>query len=429
VADPAVVVLSSEDYGSIDDLLAVRRAIAALVLYRVRPGELDRVLPSLREGDDVCLVDDPQLLVDYRLHAMARRAGVDPMTGFLDRASFARAASAALPIALLVTNLDHFKRFNDHHGHMVGDELLREAGARIRSAVPGDALVARIGGDSFAVALAAHHDPRGTAAAIRAAIDGSPLHAEGTTTVSIGLAVRTAEASYDDLLDHAEGALYAAKARGRDRIVDHAERERAARERDGHLELESFEEMTRVLTERVADVIAERGRRVFQSLRDQADVDALTGLATRRYLDRRLPFELAQARERGRPLSIGLLDVDHFGRVNKEHGWPTGDKILADTSARIREALRASDWAARYGGEEICVVLEGVTGDAARAALERVRAAVGSKPFTTTQGEPLVITVSIGCAELEADDTTSQLIERASARLLVAKREGRDQVR
>jgi two-component system cell cycle response regulator len=247
--------------------------------------------------------------------------------------------------------------------------------------------------------------------------------------MSIGVVVRTTETSYDELLRHADGALYAAKARGRDRIVEHSDREREVRERDGDLEVEGFEEMTRVLAERVADVITERGRRVFQGLREQADLDALTGLAARRYLDRRLPFELERARDRGRPLSVGLLDIDNFGLVNKAHGWPTGDKVLAAAAARIRDALRASDWAARYGGEEICIVLEGVDGEAARAVLERVRAAVAGKPFATTQDEPLAITVSIGCVELGPDETAAQLLERASTRLLLAKRDGRDRVR
>lgn len=422
------MVLSSEDYGSIEDMLIARGAVSALVLYRVRGGELAEVLASLRDGDDVCLVDDPQPLVEHRLRGMARRAGVDPMTGALDRTSFVHRASAELPAALLAINIDRFKRFNDQHGHMVGDELLREAAARTRSAAPGDAYIARISGDLFVVALGAGCDPRPTAAAIHAAIHASPLHAQGTTTISIGLVARTTETSYDELLRRADGALYAAKARGRDRIVDHADREREIRRRDGDLELEGFEEMTRVLAERVADVIAERGRRVFQGLRDQADLDAVTGLANRGYLDRRLPVELERAREHRRPLSVGLLDIDHFGRVNKAHGWPSGDKVLAGTAARIREALRSSDWAARYGGEEICIVLGGVGGDAARAALERVRAAVAGRPFATTRDQLLDITVSIGCAELEPHDTTAHLIERVSSRLLIAKRDGRDRV-
>jgi diguanylate cyclase (GGDEF)-like protein len=255
------------------------------------------------------------------------------------------------------------------------------------------------------------------------------VHDDANVTVSIGLVVRTRETTYDELLRHADGALYAAKARGRDRIVEHAQREREARERDGDLELDGFEEMTRVLAERVADVISWRGRKVFQGLRDQADIDALTGLFTRRYFDRRLGFEVQTAHETGAPLAIGLLDVDHFGRVNKEHGWPTGDRVLADAAARIREALRDSDWAARYGGEEIGIVLAGVGDTAARAALERVATAIRARPFATTQDQPLPITASIGCVTLERGETPAQLLERASARLLEAKREGRDRVR
>ena len=428
MAGPAVVVLCSEDFGSIEDMIIARGAVSALVLYRVRPGELAAVLASVRDGDDVCLVDDPQSLVEHRLRAMARRAGVDPMTGVLDRSSFLHRVSSELPAALLAMNLDRFKRFNDQHGHMAGDELLREAAARARAAAPRDAYLARISGDLFVVALASGCDPAPAAAAIQAAINASPLHVQGTTTVSIGVVTRTTETSCEELLRHADGALYAAKARGRNRIVEHADRVRDIRRRDGDLELEGFEEMTRVLAERVADVITERGRRVFQGLRDQADFDAVTGLATRRYLDRRLPLELERAREHRRPLSVGLVDIDHFGRVNKAHGWPSGDKVLAGTAARIRETLRASDWAARYGGEEICIVLEGVAGDAARAALERVRAAVAGRPFATTQDHLLEITVSIGCAELQPQDTTAHLIERVSDRLLIAKRDGRDRV-
>lgn len=428
MADPAVVVLSSEDFGSIDDLLIARGVVTSLVLYRIRASELADVLAHLRDGDDVCLVDDPQPLVEHRVRAMARRAGIDPMTGVLDRAAFVQAATVQLPAALLAINLDRFKRFNDQHGHMIGDELLREAAARIRSAAPGEACIARISGDLFAVALPAPHDARRVADAIHAAVGAGPLHGKGTTTVSIGVVVRTTETTCDDLLRHADGALFAAKARGRDRIVEHADRVRDARERDADLELEGFEEMTRVVAERVAELIAERGRQVFQGLREQADLDALTGLATRRYLDRRLPVEIERAHRNGRPLSIGLLDLDHFGQVNKEHGWPTGDKVLAATATRIRDGLRATDWAARYGGEEICVVLEGVAGDAARAVLERVRTAVAGAPFATTQDQPLRLTVSIGCVELTPGESASGLVERASTQLLAAKRGGRDRV-
>jgi two-component system cell cycle response regulator len=428
--DPPVVVLRSEDFASIDDMLRAREAIAAPVLFRVEAAALDHVLEALRDGDDVCLAGDPPSLVEFRTRMIARRnaAGIDRLTGLVDRSSFVRALTGDPPAALLVINLDHLKQFNDQHGHMAGDMVLRAAAIRTRAAVPTDALVARTGGDVFSVALAAHHDPRAVAAAIRAAFHATPIYEGATMTVSIGLVVRSTETDYLELASHAEAAVYAAKARGRDCCVAHADRVREARERDGDVELDGFEDMTRVLADRVADVISWRGRRVFQELREQADTDGLTGLHSRRYLDRRLPFEIESARERKGPLSVALLDVDHFGRVNKEHGWPTGDKVLADTAARIRGALRTTDWAARYGGEEICIVLDAALADA-REALDRVRTAVAAAAFTTTSDAPLAITVSIGCAELEPTDTLASLIERASARLLEAKGTGRNQVR
>jgi two-component system, cell cycle response regulator len=428
----------------------------------VRRGELEAALGCVRDVDDVCFDDDPPALIAHRLRRLERQAmGIDPQTGVMNRASLLRAAEAELPAALILVNLDHFKRFNDEHGHDVGDELLRAAAERVRAAVAADAVVARIGGDGFAVALGPQHDARGTAAAIHSALLAAPLVAAvvatpaataigatdpaasaaigaaatgpaaapaATVTGSLGVVVRTVERSFAELLRRAEGALYAAKARGRNCIVEHAQREREAVAGAGDLDLLGFEEMTRVVAERVAAVISGRGRRVFQELRDQADVDALTGLYNRRYLDRRLAFEVGHAKERGTPLVLGLLDVDHFGEVNKRHGWPSGDRVLAEVAQRIRGGLRGSDWAARYGGEELCVVLEGLELLAARAVLERLRAAVGDAAFASTQGAPLVVTVSVGCAELAPEDTAEQLLERASTRLLEAKRTGRDRV-
>ncbi|MEO8699095.1 MAG: GGDEF domain-containing protein [Kofleriaceae bacterium] len=434
MAEP-VIVLRSEDFATIEELARARGAIAAPVMFRVPRDQIPYVLGCLREGDDICLVDDPPALVEHRMRMLATRAagptvGVDALTGLTNRAAFLRGVHEQLPAALLLVNLDHFKQHNDLLGHQAGDDLLRLAAARARAAVPSDAVIARVAGDTFAVALASHHDARRIAAAIRAGFHVAPLHDEVRVTVSIGLAQRTtAEATYDDLMRNAEGSLYSAKARGRDRIVEHADREREARAKDGDVELDGFEEMTRVLAGRVADVIAWRGRRVFQGLRDQADLDVLTGLFTRRYLDRRLAFEVQQAHEAARPLAVGLLDIDHFGRVNKEHGWPTGDRVLGDAAARVREALRDSDWAARYGGEEVCIVLADVGLDVARVVLERVATAMRGALFTTTSGAELPITASIGVAELAPGETMSELVERASSRLLEAKREGRDQVR
>jgi diguanylate cyclase (GGDEF)-like protein len=113
------------------------------------------------------------------------------------------------------------------------------------------------------------------------------------------------------------------------------------------VDVELFEYAARDLTEKAAETIARRGRRLFDRLRETADLDGLTSLYSRRYLDRRLAFELEQAGLRGRAVTVALLDVDDFGRVNKEHGWPTGDLVLMTVADRIRKHVRPTDWVAR----------------------------------------------------------------------------------
>lgn len=178
----------------------------------------------------------------------------------------------------------------------------------------------------------------------------------------------------------------------------------------------------------MAEIIAQRGRKLFGELKEQADMDARTGLFSRRYLDRRLPFELEVSTDEEAPLTVALLDVDHFGAVNKTHGWLTGDKVLREVAARIRASIRALDWAARYGGEEICIVMHGTPLEAARPVLERIRSAVASEAFDTTSGQSIEITVSGGAAEREGDEDLPTLMERVSRKLLQAKQEGRNRI-
>jgi diguanylate cyclase (GGDEF)-like protein len=215
---------------------------------------------------------------------------------------------------------------------------------------------------------------------------------------------------------------------GRNCVIHSDEIARRAREQDRDPALESFENRTRVIAQRIAEVIAQRGRKLFGELKEQADIDALTGLFSRRYLDRPLPFELEVSTEQEAPLTVALLDIDHFGSVNKTHGWPTGDAVLREVAARIRSNTRAEDWAARYGGEEICIVMHGTPIEAARPVLERVRSAVASEPFDTTRGQGIGITVSGGAAERDGDESLAALMERVSRNLLQAKQEGRNRI-
>jgi diguanylate cyclase (GGDEF)-like protein len=331
-----------------------------------------------------------------------------------------------MPLSLLIVDLDHFKQVNDLHGHRGGDDVLTEAARRIARASPRGAVVARIGGDEFTVLhTMSSSEALAVADGIRAEF-AAPMEFVSNLTVSIGCATVTVPGQ--SLFTPADEALYTAKARGRNSVVHYDEILRRARDENRDPALEGFENRTRVIAQRVAELISDRGRRIFGELKKQADVDVLTGLYSRRYLDRRLPVELDVSSERDAPLTIALLDIDHFGNVNKTYGWPSGDKVLNEVAARVRANIRSEDWAARYGGEEVCVVMHGTPLDVARPVLERVRTAVAEAPFLTTNGQEVEITVSGGAAERDGAESLETLMERVSQRLLLAKRGGRNRL-
>ncbi len=160
--------------------------------------------------------------------------------------------------------------------------------------------------------------------------------------------------------------------------------------------------------------------------------DALTGLHNRRYLERRLSEEIARSRRYGHPLSCLFIDADHFKLVNDLHGHSAGDQVLRELSLRVRECLRASDVATRFGGEEFALLLPQTDLVEALKLAERIRHRVQQNPIPAGNGNELAITISIGVSELkEADqeDAGERLISSADAALYQAKQQGRNRVR
>lgn len=163
--------------------------------------------------------------------------------------------------------------------------------------------------------------------------------------------------------------------------------------------------------------------------------DVLTGWHNRRYLAVRINEELARARRGGAGLVCLMLDVDHFKRVNDTWGHVAGDAVLREIAQRVESQVRASDVAARFGGEEFVVLLPGTDAGAAAKLAERIRAAVAATPITVPSGEPVTMTVSIGIADVSPrpDDEDlktlgDSLIARADVALYAAKSAGRDRV-
>ncbi|MCC7411806.1 MAG: diguanylate cyclase [Gammaproteobacteria bacterium] len=161
------------------------------------------------------------------------------------------------------------------------------------------------------------------------------------------------------------------------------------------------------------------------SERRNALTDGLTGIANRRALDRRLAEEHERWRRYGGSLSIAIIDIDHFKRVNDEFGHRAGDKVLTSIAELVRARIRGSDFLGRYGGEEFVVLLPQTPLQAARSAIEALRVEIAGCHFHY-RGTPVPVTVSAGLAEIRAGDGVTSLIERADRALYRAKSLGRN---
>jgi diguanylate cyclase (GGDEF)-like protein len=145
--------------------------------------------------------------------------------------------------------------------------------------------------------------------------------------------------------------------------------------------------------------------------------DSLTGVPNRRAWDLELAREMAVSRRTGIPMSIAMLDLDHFKRFNDQHGHQAGDRLLTQAAALWRAQLREQDYLARYGGEEFCVMVTGLAAEKAADVLGRLLAA-------TPDGQ----TFSAGVASWDGVESPERLVARADEALYHAKRNGRNRV-
>jgi diguanylate cyclase (GGDEF)-like protein len=171
-------------------------------------------------------------------------------------------------------------------------------------------------------------------------------------------------------------------------------------------------------------------RRQSRRYRELALRDALTGLYNRRYVDERLPALLLRREVDGDPVTVALLDLDHFKMVNDTCSHEVGDTVLQAVARILTDAAAAApagSFAARMGGEEFLVVLTGMDRDAAAGCLEQIRRSVAGHPWVAlTQGVP--VTVSIGVAADSGSPGAAEVLARADLNLYQAKRTGRDRV-
>ncbi|WP_297800986.1 GGDEF domain-containing protein [uncultured Brevundimonas sp.] len=154
--------------------------------------------------------------------------------------------------------------------------------------------------------------------------------------------------------------------------------------------------------------------------------DPLTRALNRRFLPTILSREISLAKSSGAPLSVIMLDVDHFKAINDTHGHSAGDLVLKQVAEVIADNIRLSDFVFRYGGEEFLIVLVETTIDDAEVVAERMRQALASRDLRLPTGGELRVTASIGLAAFNEHPDYNQLIETADAALYQAKNSGRN---
>lgn len=174
---------------------------------------------------------------------------------------------------------------------------------------------------------------------------------------------------------------------------------------------------------------ADKLRDNVQASIEMAVVDTMTGLHNRRFFDTNLSQLVGQAARKGRPLSLMILDIDHFKAVNDTHGHEAGDQILKAFAARVRRVVRATDTICRLGGEEFAILMPDTSLEVASRVAERVRMIVERDFFTYAPDRaPIPITSSIGLAERGTEADAEGLMRRADVALYCSKGAGRNRV-
>lgn len=191
-----------------------------------------------------------------------------------------------------------------------------------------------------------------------------------------------------------------------------------------------LEQLSRLVLLLVATAVSGAVVLRLQRLRQESSSDRLTGLFNRAYLEEFLQAEIRRSKRYLRSFAVAMIDIDHFKRFNDTYGHATGDQALRTVAAILQREVRRSDLVARYGGEEMVLVMPETTLNAARTRLETIRLAISSEAIKVPRREEMVhMTVSAGVACWPNDgDNSDDLVHTADARLYHAKALGRNRV-
>lgn len=178
------------------------------------------------------------------------------------------------------------------------------------------------------------------------------------------------------------------------------------------------------------DAFEDQSRRLAKAFRAAlSDLDPLTGVQTRGNMERDLKREQQRALRTAQPCCLALVDIDHFKKVNDNHGHLVGDQVLGAVTRMLEDSLRPYDSIYRFGGEEFMVCLPDAGPEEARLVLERIRKKIGAMEIAVSGAGKLTVTVSVGISQMAPRRPIEEITERADKALYVAKESGRNQVR
>jgi diguanylate cyclase len=343
----------------------------------------------------------------------------DPLTGVANRRAFQYELTRRMTewnrqqtsLALILIDIDRFKKFNDTYGHQAGDAVLREVASATCAAVREVDLVARFGGEEFGIILPNTNlnHAKDAAERVRSIIESSRYEYDGFSlrlTVSVGVAHVILGDDAASIIQRADAALYASKQAGRNCAHYHTGT--------------ACEHFGASLPSPPAEADGEGQQ---DAARPDAYSDTVTGLPSRKVFNEELRRRVAEAQRYDAHLSMMIVKVDDFTGID-ERGPQAGDMVLAMTAEFIRAALRDSDLVSRYAKNEFAVMLPATTLADASIPAMRIRQRVCEYDALKYQGSSLSFSVSVGLAELVSAEGPGSFLKRVEEALREASAGG-----
>ena len=329
------------------------------------------------------------------------------------------------PFCLMMLDVDHFKRFNDLHGHVAGDEVLRGVASSLRQSFREMDIVARYGGEEFAVIMPSTvlSESEIGAARVGPYLEAREFEFEVKklkVTISGGLAQARADDNEATLIKRADEALYAAKKAGRNRVYLHDGK--TVRQIGGA----APQPATAALEKSLSMLAALRnGAAAVEPAGNALLTDGQTGLLNRTAFCEEVRRRVAESHRFDAKLSLMLVKVDKFSGFHARHGAPAVELVLKTVAQFLTAGKREMDLVARYSDDVFAVLLPGTALPQAVGVGERLRLAVGRCPLRG-KGFELRITLSTGLAEVERTDDSAALLKRGEAAMQSSVQSGCD---